>query len=122
MLAAATSSRPAVTRRAYECGGVDTDVESIATDAGDPSGDAQCGNSSPTKRATSSSNSSPTQRADPSGHRRERGTALRGDVPRGVKERTMPIGLQNVVPLCEEVETFDVSAHISLDFLSVFLF
>ena len=33
MLAAATSSRPAVTRRAYECGGADTDVESIATDS-----------------------------------------------------------------------------------------
>ena len=32
MLAAATSSRPAVTRRAYECGAVDTDVESIVTD------------------------------------------------------------------------------------------
>ena len=65
----------------------------------------------------------PMQPACRSGRRSTRaGTALRGDVPRGVKERTMPIGLQNVVPLWEEVETFDVSAHISLDFLSVFLF
>ena len=29
MLAAATSSRPAVTRRAYECGGVDVDGDGI---------------------------------------------------------------------------------------------
>ena len=31
MLAAATSSRPAVTRRAYECGGVDADGDGIVT-------------------------------------------------------------------------------------------
>ena len=58
MLAAATSSRPAVTRRAYECGGVDTDVESIVTDS--PA--MRPGRLTLAAGVTSACNSSPTQR------------------------------------------------------------
>ena len=59
MLAAATSSRPAVTSRAYECGDVDTDVESIVTD----SPTMRPGRLTLAARVTPAAcNSSPTQR------------------------------------------------------------